>query len=199
VTILPGNLHRVHPVACLQTILLCLYRLTQLKECTTLNSIYWFHNMFRLFFGHYQVNTTVYQMLFWIVTILLLIWAHIHNNCCGGQLYWHRIHRIFLDFFHRHVFQKTRRFGNWICFRPQVKVGEKTHTQLGPLERDKNTAFRKRSVSVLRWRWGRRHLLSSRWKVVDRGWWTDNQSFDGPNLRRYEAEFESVGGKPKHR
>jgi hypothetical protein len=34
-----------------------------------------------------------------------------------------RIHRIFLDFFHRPVFQKTRRFGNWIYFRPQVKVG----------------------------------------------------------------------------
>jgi hypothetical protein len=28
--------------------------------------------------------------------------------------------------------QKTRRFGNWICFRPQVR-GE--DTQLGPLER----------------------------------------------------------------
>jgi hypothetical protein len=47
----------------------------------------------------------------------------------------YRIHRIFLDFFHRPVLQKTRRFGNWICFRPQVKVGEKTLTQLGPLER----------------------------------------------------------------
>jgi hypothetical protein len=47
----------------------------------------------------------------------------------------YRIRRIFLDFFHRPVFQKTRRFGNWICFRPQVKVGEKTPTQLGPLER----------------------------------------------------------------
>jgi hypothetical protein len=32
--------------------------------------------------------------------------------------------------------KKTRRFGNWICFRLQVKVGEKTPTQLGPLERD---------------------------------------------------------------
>jgi hypothetical protein len=32
------------------------------------------------------------------------------------------------------LFQKTRRFGNWICFRPQMKVGEKTPTQLGPLE-----------------------------------------------------------------
>jgi hypothetical protein len=31
---------------------------------------------------------------------------------------------------------ETRRFGNWICFRPQVKGGvEKTATQLGPLER----------------------------------------------------------------
>jgi hypothetical protein len=49
----------------------------------------------------------------------------------------YRTHRIFLDFFHRPVFQKTRRFGNWICFRPQVKVGNKTptHSQLGPLER----------------------------------------------------------------
>jgi hypothetical protein len=30
---------------------------------------------------------------------------------------------------------KTQRFGNWICFRPHMKVGEKTPTQLGPLER----------------------------------------------------------------
>jgi hypothetical protein len=36
----------------------------------------------------------------------------------------------FSGLFHRHVFQKTRRFGNWICFRSQVKVGEKTPTQL---------------------------------------------------------------------
>jgi hypothetical protein len=41
----------------------------------------------------------------------------------------------FLDFFHCLVFLRTRRLGNWICFRPQVKVGEKTPTQLGPLER----------------------------------------------------------------
>jgi hypothetical protein len=40
----------------------------------------------------------------------------------------------FSGIFHRPVFQKTR-FGNWICFRPQVKVGKKTPTQLGPLER----------------------------------------------------------------
>jgi hypothetical protein len=30
-------------------------------------------------------------------------------------------------------YQKTQRFGNWICFHPQVK-GE-TPTQMGPLER----------------------------------------------------------------
>jgi hypothetical protein len=41
----------------------------------------------------------------------------------------------FSGIFHRPVFQKTRRFGNWICFRPQMKAGEKTPTQLGPLER----------------------------------------------------------------
>jgi hypothetical protein len=47
----------------------------------------------------------------------------------------YRIHIIFMDFFHRPVFQKTRRFGYWICFRPRVKVGKKTPTQLGPVER----------------------------------------------------------------
>jgi hypothetical protein len=41
----------------------------------------------------------------------------------------YRTHRIFLDFFHHPVFQKTRRFGNWICFRPQVNVGKNTPTQ----------------------------------------------------------------------
>jgi hypothetical protein len=30
--------------------------------------------------------------------------------------------------------QKNTRFGNWICFRPQVR-GQETPTQLGPLER----------------------------------------------------------------
>jgi hypothetical protein len=29
---------------------------------------------------------------------------------------------------------KTRRFGNWICFHPQVKR-RRTPTQLGPIER----------------------------------------------------------------
>jgi hypothetical protein len=31
-------------------------------------------------------------------------------------------------------YNKTQRFGNWICFRPQVR-GLKTTTLLGPLER----------------------------------------------------------------
>jgi hypothetical protein len=47
----------------------------------------------------------------------------------------YRIHRIFLDF-SIVLYLKIRRFGNWICFRPQVKVGEKTPAQLGPLERE---------------------------------------------------------------
>jgi hypothetical protein len=42
---------------------------------------------------------------------------------------------VFLDFIHRPAFEGTRRFGNWICFRPQVKGGKKTSTQLGPSER----------------------------------------------------------------
>jgi hypothetical protein len=42
----------------------------------------------------------------------------------------------FLDFFYRPVFLEveTGRFGNWICFRPQV-WGKKTPAQLSPLER----------------------------------------------------------------
>jgi hypothetical protein len=30
----------------------------------------------------------------------------------------------FLDFIHRPVFEGTRHFGNWICFRPQVTMGK---------------------------------------------------------------------------
>jgi hypothetical protein len=30
--------------------------------------------------------------------------------------------------------RRTQRFGNWICFRPQVR-GQETPTQLGPLEK----------------------------------------------------------------
>jgi hypothetical protein len=55
---------------------------------------------------------------------------------------------------------KTRRFGNWMCFRPQVK-GEKTPTQLGPLERDNLNHCSYLLTLVLRsriflpWRWSR--------------------------------------------
>jgi hypothetical protein len=44
----------------------------------------------------------------------------------------YRIHINFLDVFHRPVFQKTRRFGNWICFRPQVNVGAQLSRYLLP-------------------------------------------------------------------
>jgi hypothetical protein len=43
---------------------------------------------------------------------------------------------VFLDFFHRPVFLgvEIRRFGNWICFRPQVKGGRGEDTNaVGPL------------------------------------------------------------------
>jgi hypothetical protein len=36
----------------------------------------------------------------------------------------------FLDFIHRPVFERTRRFGNWICFRPQLNGGKETPIQL---------------------------------------------------------------------
>jgi hypothetical protein len=41
--------------------------------------------------------------------------------------------------------EKTQRFGNWICFRPQVG---KTPTQLGPLERANLNQVRKPNISV---------------------------------------------------
>jgi hypothetical protein len=52
------------------------------------------------------------------------------------QYFVHRI-SVFFDFIHRLVFfwVETRRFRNWICFRPQVNGGEETPTQLDPLER----------------------------------------------------------------
>jgi hypothetical protein len=42
----------------------------------------------------------------------------------------------FLDFFHRPVFLgvETQCFGNWICFRPQVRGGEDTYS-VGPLRK----------------------------------------------------------------
>jgi hypothetical protein len=54
------------------------------------------------------------------------------------QSYIISLHRItgVLDFFHYPVFLRveTRRFGNWICFRPQVRVGEETYS-VGPLRK----------------------------------------------------------------
>jgi hypothetical protein len=58
----------------------------------------------------------------------------------------YRIHRIFLDFFHRPVFQKKKHDLSETGFLPQVKMGEKTPTQLGPLERANEIQFPKRRV-----------------------------------------------------
>jgi hypothetical protein len=41
----------------------------------------------------------------------------------------------FLDFIHRPVFEGIRRFGNWICFCPQVKGGEEDTYSVGPLRK----------------------------------------------------------------
>jgi hypothetical protein len=58
--------------------------------------------------------------------------------------------------YHRPVFEGTRRFGNWICFRPLVKGGKKTPTQLDPLERANlnhwTTAVRRSSKLLYYWR-----------------------------------------------
>jgi hypothetical protein len=53
----------------------------------------------------------------------------------------HLLYCGFLDFIHRPVFEGTRRFRNWICFRPHIKGGKKTPTQLGPLERANLSLF----------------------------------------------------------
>jgi hypothetical protein len=47
------------------------------------------------------------------------------RNVTRGINHIYRIHRIFLDFLHRLLFQKSRRLGKWISFSPQAKVGEK--------------------------------------------------------------------------
>jgi hypothetical protein len=41
---------------------------------------------------------------------------------------------VILDIFHLPVLERTERFGNWICFRPQMR-GWETPNLLGPLER----------------------------------------------------------------
>jgi hypothetical protein len=41
----------------------------------------------------------------------------------------------FLDLIHRPAFEGTRRFGNWICFRPQVKGREEDTYSVGPLRK----------------------------------------------------------------
>jgi hypothetical protein len=89
VTLTNKNLYRVLPVAYLQSILLCLHRLTQLKECVTFNLIYWYHNMFWPFSVIIRWIQLFTKCFFELQTILLLIWAHIYNNCSGGWQYWH--------------------------------------------------------------------------------------------------------------
>jgi hypothetical protein len=75
---------------------------------------------------------------YWIFRELLAAWVeHILHVVSEGLWWWWITQGIsgFLDVIHHPVFEETRRFGNWICFRPQVKGGKKTPTQLGPLER----------------------------------------------------------------
>jgi hypothetical protein len=71
-----------------------------------------------------------------------------YNNTCFFQIhlnidlkgFWrccmlYRIHRIFLDFFHRPVFQKNTTFRKLDLFPSSGEGGQKTPTQLGPSER----------------------------------------------------------------
>jgi hypothetical protein len=75
-----------------------------------------------------------------IVAYFKILSRYLRNSiqCLIGFWRWCTAHRItgVWDIFHRPVFLdvETRRFGNWICFRLQVKE-EKTPTQLGPLGR----------------------------------------------------------------
>jgi hypothetical protein len=50
-----------------------------------------------------------------------------------------------MDFIHRLVFEGTRRFGNWICFRPQVKggAGEEDTYSVWPLRKSKSQSLDK--------------------------------------------------------
>jgi hypothetical protein len=52
-------LYRVHPVAYLQTIVLRLFRLTQLKEYITFNFVLLKSHVSTILSGHHRVNTIV--------------------------------------------------------------------------------------------------------------------------------------------
>jgi hypothetical protein len=76
--------------------------------------------------------------------VLILCWSRKDQNQAARQFI---IITGFSECFHRPVFLwvEGRRFGNWICFRHQVK-GERR--QLGPLERPNLNRWNTRRVST---------------------------------------------------
>jgi hypothetical protein len=115
------------------------------------------------------------------------LWGHVNSVV-------YRIHRIFLDFFNRPVFKKTRRFGNWICFRPQVKLGEKTPTQLGPLERA-NLNHWKKSRKIL-WILYNIHHHQNPFKSISVVYVTPVDSRE-ELIVRIHAAFEQIQNRPQ--
>jgi hypothetical protein len=101
------------------------------------NCLQWFELITATCFGPHLGPSSgsfiKYVSCYWNIQI----WIHISVDHCNHIIFV-TITKLellgFWTFFHRLVFYRTRRFGKWICFRPRVKVGEKTPTQLGPLE-----------------------------------------------------------------
>jgi hypothetical protein len=67
---------------------------------------------------HLEIDCSVFRQIF----------QTIESSLSTDRFNTFLIQRIsgYLDFIRRPVFEGTRRFGNWICFRPEVKKGEDT-------------------------------------------------------------------------
>jgi hypothetical protein len=107
-------------------------------------------------YTYVRIITDMKSTVFWVVTLCsqgkpqrfqispprLLVFNHESVNTSihlDSKWFWrwcitHRITGFFGLFPSSGILENTT-FRNWICFCPQAKVGEKTPTQLGPLER----------------------------------------------------------------
>jgi hypothetical protein len=92
----------------------------------------WYY-MFRRLLGHHQVSVNIKALNLHRILIHIMGFCILYNIALATR------YSGFTEFFWTFSIvlysKKTQRFGNWICFRPQMKVGGKTPTQSGPLER----------------------------------------------------------------
>jgi hypothetical protein len=95
-----------------------------------------------------------------------------------------------LDFVHLQGFKtRTRLFGNWACFRPQMK-GRKTPTLLGPLERAslEGNQYSRRLISFI-WEWKQIHFPKRRVLFFNPGRWTKSRTPVNPNVIQHRQNY----------